>query len=399
MSTVSALKVFALFGKKSAFDDPTNLRAPPSAMFPEATSASAAPAASTSSTSAPPGGWDKFWTMLTEMNDGVKTLQTEMKGVNNGLATVSSELTQFKSEINGKVEKLEQKYDEIAEDVENRISDFKVEVRAELYGEVDAKLNEWRSSLKNEIVAELRAELGSGGLSIAPPDLPNSSVGAKFQHLLRLSRSLQNNFCMGHSKMKKPVARAHHVLRQFFPEFDISIAGKRDDVLIRFSVLPHASASFRAKLQEVRGAILTYGWWVAQENPADLRAMYTLTNDFLKFAKGDKQELKAFFLTIECGWVFFRDLPLIPVFLVPADSTEWDVLSGLLLAKLKRVRDVAWLARVAETPKPDQDFLGKWLEAMKLKKELADALVPLFSQQDGADVVMGEEVSVTTASG
>jgi hypothetical protein len=338
--------------------------------------------------------------MLTEMNDGVKKLETEMKGVNSGLDKVTTELTQFKSEINSKVETLEKKYEELADDVENRLLDFKTEVRDGISSEVETKLREWKSTLKDEIVAELKAELGAGNIAITPPELPNSSVGTKFQKLLRLSRSLENNFCMGHSKMKKPVVRAHQVLRQFFPEFDISIAGKRDDVLVRFSVAPHASANFRAKLQEVRGAILTYGWWVAQENPADLRAMYTLTNDFLKFAKGHKSELKAFFLTIESGWVFFRDQPLLPVFLVPADTVEWDVLAGLLLSKLKSAREMAWLDRVAETPKADSVFLGRWLEAMKLKKELADALIPLFSQQDGDDQVMGEDgLGNTTSTG
>jgi hypothetical protein len=326
------------------------------------------------------------------MNDGVKTLQTDMKGVNSGLDKVTTELTQFKTEISGKVESLEKKYDELAEEIDTRMDEFKVEVRAEIAGEVEMKLREWKDSIKSEIVAELKDEMGSNNISISPPNMPGTSVGLKFEHLLRLSRSLENNFCMGHSKMKKPVARAHVVLRQFFPEFDISIAGKSDDVLICFSVSPKSSAAFRAKLQEVRGAILTYGWWVAQENPADLRAMYTLTNDFLKFAKNHKMELKAFFLTIECGWVFYRDQPLIPVFLVPAVSDEWDILTGLLLAKLKASKQVDWLARVAETPRPDSAFLAKWLEAMKLKPELANALVPLFSQQDGTDVVMGEEV-------
>ncbi len=403
MTSVSALKIFKLFGQKlsyaqavsSSLNDPTMVN-------PDNSAALAAPAPLPVSSTAPPpppGSWDQMWTLLTNMNDGIKSLQASVTTLGSGLEKNTSELTQFKAEISGKVEKLEQKYEELTEDIDGRLETFRTEVRDEVAGDVESKLREWKAAVKNEIVAELREELGPGGISIAPPDLPHSSVGVKFQHLLRLSRSLENNFCMGHSKMKKPVVRAHVVLRQFFPEFDISIAGKRDDALIRFSVPQKSSACFRAKLQEVRGAILTYGWWVAQENPADLRAMYTLTNDFLKFAKGHKMELKAFFLTIESGWVFFRDLPLIPVFLVPADTTEWDVLTGLLLAKLKEMRGVCWLARVAETPKPDKVFLGKWLESMKLKPELANALVSLFSQQDGPDIVMGEEVSVDSASG
>ncbi len=336
--------------------------------------------------SGPPGGWENFWQMLTGMNTGVQNLQTEMKSVGNGLTGVKKELADFKTEITGKVAELERQHKELAEETENRLVDFKNEVRDEL----DQKWREWKAELKDEIMSELRTEIGSSNGSLVSPQIPNSTIAAKFQHLLKLSRSLESNFCMGQSKMKKPTVCAHVVLRQFFPEFDLSIAGKKDDVLIRFSVSPSQSGNFRAKLQEVRGAILTYGWWVAQENPADLRAMYTHTNEFLKFAKGDKQELKRFFLTIESGWVFFREIPLVPVFLVPADTTEWDVLSGLLLNKLKSVNSVGWLDRASESPQPDNVFLGKWLEAMKLRKELADALVPLFNQQDGGDVTMSD---------
>jgi gas vesicle protein len=313
-----------------------------------------------------------------------------MQNVNKGLGKVTNELSQFKAEINAKVETLEKKYEEMLEEGEERLEEFKAEVRNEISKEIESRLQTWKDALKNEIVAELRSEVGDTNVSVNPPDLPQSSVGLKFQHLLRLSRSLESNFCMGHAKMKKPVVRAHIVLRQFFPEFEITVAGKKDDVLVRFSVLPKAAAGFRAKLQKVRGAILTYGWWVAQENPADLRAMYTLTNDFLKFAKNHKTELKGYFLTIERGWVFYRDLPLLPVFLIPANSDEWDVLTGMLLVKLKACRQVDWLARVAEAPKPDNVFLGKWLESMKLKPELANALVPLFSSQEASDVVMNE---------
>jgi hypothetical protein len=338
----------------------------------------------------PPGGWDNFWAMLTSMNTGVQTLQSEMKNVNAGLGGVKDELAQFKTEINDKVEGLEKKYEEMVGEAEQRLEEFKQEVRGEISDQIEDKLQTWKESVKNEIIAEIRSEMGSISVSVSP-ELPSTSVGQKFQHLLRLSRALESNFCMGHSKQKKPSVRAHVVLRQFFPEFDINISGKRDDVLVRFSVSSKASADFRAKLQEVRGAILTYGWWVAQENPADLRAMYTLTNNFLKFAKNHKMELKRFYLVIEGGWVFYRDHPILPVFLVPANSDEWDVLTNLLLAKLKTNSEIDWLDRVAAKPKPDSVFLGKWLEAMKLKPELANALVPLFSQQETGQVAMEED--------
>jgi hypothetical protein len=413
MSSVSALKVYSLFGKKLLSEDalqswsnatmtppPTTTNSTPVTAqdMSYAAAVQSAPVAQNPvpATSAdPPGGWAGLMSLLTEMNSGIKTLQTNMGTVNAGLEKVTNKLSSFQSKIREKVTNVEQRFDDLKNDVEERFDGLQSEVRDAIMSEVELKWNEWKAMMKDEIVSELKADLGTEGLSVVPPDLPHSAVGAKFQHLLRLSRSLQNNFCMGHSKMKKPVVRAHVVLKQFFPEFDISVAGKRDNVLVRFSVVPKSSASFRAKLQEVRGAILTYGWWVAQENPADLRAMYTLTNDFLKFAKGNKPELKSFFLTIESGWVFFRDQPLLPVFLIPADSNEWDVLSGLLLAKLKCAKGTDWLSRVAENPKPDVTFLGKWITAMKLKQELADALVPLFSQQDGVDAVMGEAESLS----
>jgi hypothetical protein len=382
MSSVSALKIYELYRKKLSHarrdrDD--------GEMTLDDASAGAAPAPAP-----PPGGWDQMWTLLTNMNDGIKSLQLSVTSLNSGLEKNTTELASFKSEIGGRVETLEKKYEELTDAVEARLDDFKNEVRGELADEVEKKLAEWKQSLKNEIVAELKNDIGEGNVSLNPPTLPSSTIGQKFQHLLRLSRSLESNFCMGHSKQKTPTVCASVVLRQFFPEFDISFGGKGNPALVRFSVPPKHSAHFRAKLQEVRGAILTYGWWVAQENPADLRAMYTLTNDFLKYAKAYKPELKAFFLTIESGWVFLRDLPIFPVFLVPADSAEWDVLSGLLLAKLKHSKGIDWLTRVAEPSKPDVQFLGEWLGAMKLKKDLANALVPLFSSQDGEDAVMSD---------
>jgi Skp family chaperone for outer membrane proteins len=343
---------------------------------------------STNSPVPPPGGWDQLWSLLNTMNDGIKSLQSSATALNAGLDKNTSELASFKTEIGARVESLEKKYDELSEEVERRLEEHKEEVRTEIADQVERKLSEWKEAIKSEVVAELKLAVGEGSVSLNPPNLPNTTIAQKFQHLLRLSRSLESNFCMGPTKHKAPTQRAVSVLRQFFPEFDFSFAGKSGASLVRFSVPTKRSAEFRAKLQEVRGAILTYGWWVAQENPSDLRAMYTLTNDFLKFAKSNKIELKAFFLTIECGWVFFRDLPIFPVFLVPADSSEWAVLSGLLLGKLKNSVGVDWLSRVAENPKPDTAFLGNWLEAMKLKKDLANALVPLFSSQDEEDEAM-----------
>jgi hypothetical protein len=332
------------------------------------------------------------------MNGGIQTLQSEVKALNSGLdknttelTTFKTDLATFKSEIGGKVTELEKNYEELANNIDSRFEEFKVEVRDETVGEVEKKLADWKETIKREILDELRSEVGAGSISLTPPGLPSTTIGQKFQHLLRLSRSLECNFCMGPSKQKTPIVRASAVLRQFFPEFNISYGGGKNNAqLVRFSVQPQHSAVFRAKLQEVRGAILTYGWWVAQENPADLRAMYTLANDFLKYAKTNKTELKAFFLTIESGWIFLRDQPILPVFLVPADSTEWDVLSGLLLRKLKDSKGVDWLSRVAQAPRPDTSFLGNWLEAMKLNRELAEALIPLFASQDGEDVLMGD---------
>jgi hypothetical protein len=328
--------------------------------------------------------------LLTDMNNGIKTLQTNMTSVTTGLEKNTTELATFKTEIGAKVKSLEEQFQGLKDDVETRLDEYKNEVRAEVAEEVESKLSTWKRELKDEIIQELKSDMGSGNISLNPPGMPSTNIGQKFKHLLRLSRSLENNFCMGHSKQKTPTVSAKSVLRQFFPEFSIDVGSKNSAALVRFSVPPKKSAQFRAKLQEVRGAILTYGWWVAQENPSDLRAMYTVTNDFLKHAKTIRPELKAFFLTIECGWVFYRDLPIIPVFLVPADSLEWDVLAGLLLLKLKGSKGINWLERVSETPKADVSFLGKWLAAMKLKQDLVDALAPLLSVQDKQDDSMGE---------
>jgi hypothetical protein len=206
---------------------------------------------------------------------------------------------------------------------------------------------------------------------------------------------------MGPTKTVTPTVRASILLRRYFPEFDLSVA-KGDAKIVRFSVQPKAGAlasDFRAKLQEVRGSFLAYGWWIAQENPADLRAMYTVANNFLKVAKADTLELKAYYLSVERGWVYYRDEPLVPVFLVPSDNAHWADLAAVLLSKLKAANKVDWLTRATGGLKPDSRFLEKWVEAMHLQRELADAILPNLVLQDQGQVVGEEEKMDSENSG
>jgi hypothetical protein len=113
--------------------------------------------------------------------------------------------------------------------------------------------------------------------------------------------------------------------------------------------------------------------------------MYTVANGFLKVAKDARLELKAFFLSIERGWVYYRDEPLVPVFLVPSKNDQWLELADLLLGKLKESYRVDWLVRASGAIKPDLAFLKKWVETMKLEKELADAILPNLSLQEEVD--------------
>jgi hypothetical protein len=281
---------------------------------------------------------------------------------------------------------LEQKHAELAKDVDDRLDGIKDEVLASVSEEVASKLREWKDSIKAEILAEMRSDAASpdteSGVSF---DSGKSRVAAKFENLLRLSRLLENNFCMGHTKLMTPSVRAPVLLRQFFPEFEFAIARVKPDAkLVRFSIVPKnkaSSADFRAKLQEVRGALLTYGWWVAQENPSDLRSMYTVTNEFLKRAKDIKSELKQFFLTLERGWIFFHEIPIVPVFLVPSDTNYWIPLADALLAKLKTVLKLDWLSRASSPPTFDRVFLRDWATIIELKQEVFDSMSPFFGSQ------------------
>jgi hypothetical protein len=60
MSTVSALKVFALFGHKS-LDSPAKLSATTDTMV----NNDSAPSSASAAAPVPPGGWENFWKMLT----------------------------------------------------------------------------------------------------------------------------------------------------------------------------------------------------------------------------------------------------------------------------------------------------------------------------------------------
>jgi hypothetical protein len=366
--------------------------------------------AASSTPGAPPGGWDKLMNLIEGTNTGVTSLQTKMDTVTTDLATLKTDLTKKIEGLEKKQEELgakqdaleqkqdalEQKHEEFSAGIDLRLDAFRDEVLGEVTEEVRTKLRDWRTELKNElkneILEELRAAESSPDTSADPPAVCKSAVGQKFQHLIRLSRALENNFCMGPTKSVVPTTRAPVLLRRYFPEFDLSIA-KGNMKIVRFSVQPKAGAlshDFRAKLQEVRGSFLAHGWWIAQENPADLRAMYTVANNFLKIAKSTSLELKAFYLSIERGWIFYREEPLVPVFLVPSDNTHWTDLADILLAKLKEANSVDWLVRATCALKPDSQFLEKWVGAMKLQKELADAILPNLILQEQNNV-SGEE--------
>jgi outer membrane murein-binding lipoprotein Lpp len=372
----------------------------------QATAASSAPGV-------PPGGWEKLMNLIEGTNTGVTSLQAKMDTVTTDLSTLKTDLTrkieglETKQEELGakqdaleqKQEALEQKYEELSAGIDHRFDALRDEVLGEVTEEVQTKLRDWRAEvkneLKNEIMEELRAAESSPDINADPPVVCKSAVGQKFQQLIRLSRALENNFCMGPTKSVVPTTRAAVLLRRYFPEFDLSIA-KGNMKIVRFSVQPKAGAlsfDFRAKLQEVRGSFLAHGWWIAQENPADLRAMYTVANDFLKIAKANSLELKAFFLSIERGWVYYREEPLVPVFLIPSDNTYWTDLADILLVKLKESNKVDWLIRATGAMKPDSKFLEKWVGAMRLQKELADALIPklVFQEQNEGEERMDEE--------
>jgi hypothetical protein len=66
-----------------------------------------------------------------------------------------------------------------------------------------------------------------------------------------------------------------------------------------------------------------------------------------------------------------------------------------LLVKLKASNKVDWLVRATGAMKPDLQFLEKWVGAMKLPRELADAIIPNLSLQGddhGGMVGAGVEV-------
>jgi hypothetical protein len=101
----------------------------------------------------------------------------------------------------------------------------------------------------------------------------------------------------------------------------------------------------------------------------------------LKRAKEIKSELKQFFLTLERGWIFYHEIPILPVFLVPSDTNYWVPLADLLLGKLKGVLKLDWLSRASAPPSHDQTFLRDWAMAIDLKHDVFDAMSPFFGSQ------------------
>jgi hypothetical protein len=108
-------------------------------------------------------------------------------------------------------------------------------------------------------------------------------------------------------------------------------------------------------------AVKDVGWWIGQENPADLRQMEINAIRFVMETKMVCNELRRFYVEVEDGFLRFQGAPFLPVYMVPFGKEKWAHLAKILLKILQSFRSMNWVDRFRRNlRKVDPTLVEEW---------------------------------------
>jgi hypothetical protein len=368
MSTISALKVFSLFGKKSC--------STPSKKSETPRDPRASPAMGSIPAKKP--GW------LQEILDGHQQALNECKQTNENIVkkfddVVASFRTDFgtldqkQSETTKKVQEIT---DEVAE-LKTSLQIHQTDISA-IDNRVDATKEEMLAKI-DELREEFEAKLA--GKAAPHPDRPvvpsSTTVGEQcridheFSSLLAKARNMVNQFAMGRVTGVVGIATIpktqDKILADYFSGITITVvpsAGKSQ--VKRFCVQTDQLATFQANLELYKPQIRAEGWWISVDLPPELRSLRSNAFQFFKEARSLDQKIRAAYLDIshDSGYVTVDGLDLVPVYLVPRDKKKWPTLIMLLARIVDSVREVEWTVRITTSVSIDSALVREWADVV-----------------------------------
>jgi hypothetical protein len=390
MSTISALKVFSLFGKRRSCNEVLPARvAPLDGVFvhPEMTGV-------------PPTQSEWLQQILDghqrELDASKKTNDTFLEKFDVMVAAFRKDygvLDERQTEASQKIQSLQDEVSELKSQNQIHETDISAvdhrvdEVKEEMFAKIEALRSEFQAKLD--------------GKSAPLPDRPivpsTSSVGDQcrieheFSTLLTKAKSMMNCFAMGRVSgvvgFTLTPKSSETILSDFFTGIPITmVPGTGKSQVKRFVVDKDRLSDFQENLNLYNQQIRAEGWWLSVDYPPELRALRSNAFQFFKEAKSLHDTVRATYLDIsdDSGFITVDGIDFVPVYMVPRGRKKWPQLITLLQSVVDFVRGIEWTERVTSSVKIDQAFVREWANIVGAKGQ-----GPL----DGAseDAIMSED--------
>jgi hypothetical protein len=116
----------------------------------------------------------------------------------------------------------------------------------------------------------------------------------------------------------------------------------------------------KLRCRDIWRTVRDLGWWIGQENPADLRQMEVNAFRFIMEAKNVCVELRRYYLEAEEGFIRYARVPFLPVYLVPDDQEKWPELADVLWRMVQTIQSKNWVTRIRGVKRLDRKLLDEW---------------------------------------
>ncbi len=374
MSTISALKVFALFGKKASRDTVET----------SVTSSSVLTMGDIPATQPP---WlqqildghqkeleaskqtnenfmRKFDEYATALRTDFATLDTKQQETSQKLQEVHTEVETLKTEVqihHTDISTVDQRVDDTKAELLAKIEDLRQEFQAKLDGKV--------APHPDRPVVPATASIGD-----------QSRIEHEFSALLIKARNMTNCFAMGRVTGIVGVASipksSEKVLADYFAGISIAMTPSLGKSQVkRFSVGKEDLPNFQANLELYDPQIRADGWWIAVDLPPELRALRSNAFQFFKETKALYSDIRATYLDVshDSGFVTVDGIDFIPVYMVPRDKKKWPPLITIFVRVIESVLGLEWTVRITSSVSIDPGFVREWAEAMGSKPPVVTA--------------------------
>ncbi len=382
MSTISALKVFSLFGNKRCDDLTENSSSLLDSYRPEM--------------GAIPKSKPEWLQEILDNHDWA--LSESKEATKQAFADNNKEREEFLKKVDEvtsgfrkEVDDLSNKQAETSQGlkaVQDEVSEIKstIQIHSTDISAVDQRVDDTKNELlakMDKLRADFEEKLAGKATNPDRPFVPASaSIGEQFAierefgDLLSKARSMENCFAMGRVVTDtvvghlSPPKTVKQILDSYFGGLNIEIAqGAGKSQIKRLRVDKLSLEDFRANLEVYEFQIRSDGWWLAQDLPPDLRVLRSNAFKFFKEARAMYETVKATFLDVSLftGCVVIDGVEFVPLYLIPKTQKKWPALFPIFRRAVDEVLAIEWVEKKTAVRRISSELMQEWAGAVGMK--------------------------------